>query len=218
MSTAQAPATAKPAIPPEADPATVAEPIPAGSTPYLFSTDDFYRMIDLEVFPWDTQVYLWEGRIYDKMAKTQWHSVSGIKVGMTLYRILTPGWCVSTEGPITVDQGKSPLPDLAILRGVGDDYLDHRPIAEEIGLVVELSLSSLKFDTGRKLAAHAAAGISAYWVVNLVDLVVHVYSDPIPAEARYASAATFAPGESFPFNLGGVAVGPIAASDLLPGR
>jgi hypothetical protein len=53
-------------------------------------------------------------------------------------------------------------------------------------------------------------------VLNLKDNVIHIYSDPIPSEGRYASVATVKPGESFPFSLGGVPVGPIAASDLLP--
>jgi len=218
MSIAQAPATGKPAIPPDDDPATVPDHIPAGSTPYLFSTDDFFRMIELGVFPRESRVGLWDGRIYEKLAKTQAHAVAGINVTMTLIRAVPPGWCFSHENPVTVSQDKAPLPDIVLLRGTGNDYLDRRPGTENVGLVVELSFSSLKFDTGRKLAAYAAAGIAAYWVINLRDLVVHVYSDPIPTENRFASSATFAPGESFPFQLGGVPVGPIAASDLLPVR
>ena len=218
MSLAQAPANLRPAVTPGEDPATAADPIPAGSSSYLFSTDDFYRMIDRGVFPWESRVYLWEGRIYDRMAKTRWHSVSGNKASLMLGRMLPPGWFVGGENPITVGPDKSPLPDLVALRGQPDDYLDHRPVAGEIGLVVELSLTSLEFDTGRKLAAYASAGIAAYWVVNLVDFVVHVHSDPVPAEGRLAQSATIAPGESFPFTIGGVPVGPIAASDLLPAR
>ena len=53
---------------------------------------------------------------------------------------------------------------------------------------------------------------------NLVDGVVIVTSDPIPSESRFASAATFKRGDSFPFNLDRVQVALIAASDLLPIR
>ena len=186
--------------------------------PYLISTDEFYRMLDGEVFPEDARLGLWDGRIYEKMSKTQAHAVASMKVNNALTRILPPGWTLSGENPITVGPKRAPLPDLIVLKGAPDDYNDHRPGAADVGLVVELSLSSLKEDTGPKLAAYASAGISAYWVLNLVDGVVLVHTDPIPVEGRYASMAAVKRGESFPFALDGIQVGPIAASDLLPAK
>lgn len=186
--------------------------------PYHFSVNEFYRLLDSEFFPREARVGLWEGQVYEKMAKTQAHAVAGINVTMTLARALPPGWCLSSENPITVGPDKAPLPDMVVLRGTGNDYIDRRPSAADVGLVVELSLTSLKFDTNAKLAAYASAGIPAYWVVNLLDGLVLVHSDPIPAEGRYATSATVKRGESFSFALGGVPVGPIAASDLLPAR
>ena len=203
---------------------TVVERSPVEATPfseempYLISTDEFYRMLECEIFPREARVGLWEGRIYQKMAKTQPHVVAGNKVHRTLDRALPPGWFVGGENPITVGANKAPLPDLIILRGEPDDYIDHRPGTAEVGLVVELSLTSLKFDTGAKLVAYASAGIPAYWVVNLVDGVVLVHSDPAPSEGRFASVVIAKRGESFPFILDGVQVAMIAASDLLPAR
>ncbi len=186
--------------------------------PYLFSVDEFYRMVEIGIFAPERRVSLWEGRLYEKMAKTQAHAVAGINITMTLARTLPPGWCLSSENPITVGPDKAPLPDMVVLRGVGNDYLDRRPSVADVGLVVEISMSSLKFDTGAKLAAYASAGIPAYWVVNLLDRVVHLHSDPIPEEGRFTSVATLKPVESFPFSLDGTPIGPIAASDLLPAR
>jgi Uma2 family endonuclease len=187
-------------------------------TPYLISTNEFYRMLESEVFPREARVGLWDGRIYEKMGKTQAHAVAGDKVRRTLDRSLPPGWYVSTENPITVSEKRAPLPDLIVLRGEPDDYIDHRPGAADVGLVVELSVTSLKVDRGTKLAAYASAGIPAYWVINLIDRLVHVYSDPVPGEGRFALIATVKPGESFPFTLDGNQVGLIAALDLLPIR
>ena len=185
-------------------------------TPYLISTDEFYRMLESEVFPEEARVGLWNGWIYEKMSKTQAHAVASINATMTLARALPPGWCLSGENPFTVSQNKAPLPDLIVLRGKGNDYRQRRPGAADVGLVIEFSLTSLKLDIGAKLDAYARAGVVAYWVFNLKDNVIHVYTDPIPSAGRYASVATVAPGESIPFTLDGVPVGPIAASDLLP--
>lgn len=186
-------------------------------TPYLISTDEFYRMLEAEVFPEEARIGLWNGRIYEKMSKTQAHAVASINASMILVRTLPPGWCVSGENPFTVSQDKAPLPDLIVLRGKGNDYLKRRPGAADVGLVVEFSLTSLKFDKGSKLEAYARAGVVAYWVLNLKDNVIHVYTNPVPEEGRYASTTTVASGESIPFILDGVQVAMIAASDILPG-
>lgn len=203
---------------------SVLEPTPVDALPsseefpYRFSVDDFYRMIELDIFPRESRVGLWNGRIYEKMAKTQAHAVSGNKVNISLMNALPRGWFVGGENPVTVAPDKAPLPDLIVLRGMPDDYLDRRPGAADVGLIVELSLSSLKVDTGPKLAAYASAGIPAYWVLNLKEGVIHVYSDPIPPEGRFASMATVGRDGSILLNLDGAPVGPIAASDLLPAR
>ncbi len=200
------------------EPAPVDAPPSSEESPYLFGVDDFYRMLELEVFPRESRVGLWNGRIYEKMAKTQAHVVSGNKVYITLVHALPQGWFVGGENPVTVAPDKAPLPDLIVLRGAPDDYIDRRPVAADVGLVIELSLSSLRIDTGPKLAAYASAGIPAYWVLNLKEGVIHVYSDPIPSEGRFASMATVGRDGSVALTLDGVPVGPIAASDLLPAR
>jgi Uma2 family endonuclease len=186
--------------------------------PYLFSTEEFYRLLETEFFPDDARVGLWEGRIYKKMSKTQAHAVTGDKIHRRLDRALPAGWYVGGENPVTVSENKAPLPDLVVLRGEPDDYIDRRPGTADVGLVVELSFRSLKVDTGTKLAAYASAGFSAYWVINLLDRVIHVYSEPVPAEGRFASMTTVKPGETVPLALDGVQVAMIAASDLLPIR
>jgi len=217
MSTSSTTSTEVPAVP-AGEPASDRAPFVPEGTPYLLSTEDFYRMIEAEIFPDERRVGLWDGRIYEKMAKLRAHAVSGNKLNIALIRALPPGWFLGGENPITIGPDKAPLPDMIVLRGVPDDYRDRRPGVADIGLVVELADSSLRIDTGVKLAAYASAGIPVYWVVNLKDDVVHVYSDPITSEGRFASVATVARGESIPFTLDGARVGLIAASDLLPAR
>lgn len=210
------------AIPPEAYP----RPTPGPSTvdacpegdPYLFSVDDFYRMVDLDIFPEGNRTGLWDGRIYEKPAKTLAHAVTEMKLISVLYRVLPPGWFLSADNSLTIGPDRAPSPDMAAIRGKPDDYLDRRPDSADAGLVIEMADEILRNDVGRKLAAYTGAGIPSYWVLNLKEYVIHVHSDPIPEEGRYASMATVKPGESFPFQLGGVPVGPIAASDLLPIR
>ena len=105
-----------------------------------------------------------------------------------------------------------------VLRGEPDDYSKRRPTVADVGLVIELSDSSLKADTGPKLAAYAAAGVPAYWVLNLVADVIHIYEGPIAADRRFASKRIVPRTGHCNLILDGVEVGMIAARDLLPGR
>ena len=56
-------------------------------------------------------------------------------------------------------------------------YRKAHPTAADVGLVIEVSDSSLVAD--RKLATlYAEANIQEYWIVNCIDQVVEVYRDP----------------------------------------
>ncbi len=183
--------------------------------PYLFSVDDFYRMIDLDLFPDDARVGLWEGVVYEEMAKKHAHSFSWARLNATLMPILPQGWSLWAECTIAISPNKAPLPDLLILRGHIDVYKERRPVAADVSLLVELADTSLKIDTGAKLRAYARAGIPAYWVFNLREDVIYVYTDPISDEDRYASMTTIDRNGSLPFVLDGNQIALIPASTVL---
>ncbi len=74
------------------------------------------------------------------------------------------------------------------------DYKATHP--SEALLAIEVADSSLRKDRSIKRDLYAASGIPEYWVVNLVDDVVEVYTDP--REGRYASSRTQASGTKIP--------------------
>ena len=49
---------------------------------------------------------------------------------------------------------------------------------DDVYLLAEVAESSLAFDRGEKLSRYAQSGIPEYWVVNLPDTVIEVYSEP----------------------------------------
>jgi Uma2 family endonuclease len=80
----------------------------------------------------------------------------------------------------------APEPDLAWV--VRRDYSRGRPVAEDVLLVIEVSDSSLSFDTGEKADLYAAAGIADYWVVDVAAQRIEVRREPVAG--RYASVST----------------------------
>lgn len=185
---------------------------------FLFSAEAFFKIIEANIFADEDRVELWDGHICAQMAKNKPHSLSSAKTMAAMLRVMPPSWLVWPENPVTLGPKRVPLPDYAVIRGAFDDYIDRSPVAADVGLIVELSDSSLRFDTSVKLAGYAEANIPAYWVVNLIQNVVQTYEEPIPAQRRYGREAVYAVGQAVPLRLDGVLIAEIPALDLLPVR
>ena len=72
---------------------------------------------------------------------------------------------------------------------------DMRPyFPQDIFLVIEIADSSLRYDSGPKLARYAAAGIPEVWVANLRAREVTAHADP--SGSVYTAVRTYRSGES----------------------
>ncbi len=68
----------------------------------------------------------------------------------------------------------------------GDNYLDSHPAPADIILIIEVADSTLNFvgeasrneNRNTKAPLYAAAGIGEYWIVNLVDDRLEIYTQP----------------------------------------
>src|SRR5262249_62096530 len=96
------------------------------------------------------------------------------------------GWSARMEQPVRIPAYDEPEPDISIVRGANADYRSRVPGPADVAMLVEVSDSTLGQDQGLKLAAYARDGIPVYWIVNLVDRQVEVYTRPVKA-GRYRS-------------------------------
>jgi Uma2 family endonuclease len=111
-----------------------------------------------------------------------------------------------------------PEPDAAIVRGSPRERRGRHPGPAEIGVVIEVADRSLQRDRTVKGPIYAEAGLPEYWLINLVDKQIEVYSQPSgPAsEPAFAKRHDYRAGEMIPIQLDGNRIGSIAAADLLP--
>ena len=94
-----------------------------------------------------------------------------------------------------IPEWDEPEPDLAIVAGVPEDYRARHPGPEDIALLVEVAETTLDRDRGDKLLAYSAGGIAVYWIVNLVDHRVEVYTQPSPSGYLHATGLRCRPGD-----------------------
>ena len=181
---------------------------------YRLTVEQYEAMADAGIFGDRDRVQLINGCLVKKMTQHPPHSVADELCGKALDRLLPAGWSTRGAKPVRIPGLASmPEPDRSVARGSIRDYGGRHPGPEELALVVEVSDSSL--DADRKMAEiYGKARIPAYWIVNLVDGQVEVYSDPGPD--GYRSNEALAAGHVLRVMIDGVEVGEIAVADILP--
>ena len=180
---------------------------------YRFTVDEYERMA--EVLD-GCRVELIDGYLVRKMPKKPPHIWAVMCLVETIPSLLPPGWTWRKEDPVRIPAFDEPEPDLAVLRGSAEAYRDRIPDASDVVLLVEVAETTLARDRGQKLFAYARSGIAVYWIVNLVDRQVEVYTGP--GTDGYSSRVDFTAGQHVPVVIGGVEVGRIAVSDVLGRR
>lgn len=162
----------------------------------------------------DDRVELLEGLLVEKMTKNPPHRIATKRTRTALEAVLAVGWYVDSQEPI-VTPDSEPEPDVVIVRGRTEDYRGGNPPASAVGLVVEVADTTLPRDREDKGRVYARAGIATYWIVNLVDGCVEVYTRPMgtDAAARYARRVDHSRGAKLAHELLGAEV---SVDDLLP--
>jgi len=204
-------------ITPAANPVPRISPAEPAEELWRLSIDKYHAMIREGILTEDDPVELLEGLLIRKMSKNPPHTVATSLVRKALERLVQAGWHVNTQEPITCEDSE-PEPDVKVVRGAPRDYLNRHPGPQDVALVVEVSDSSLTQDRGVKKRLYAVARIPVYWIVNLLERQIEVYTDPSgPAEQPdYGHRQDFHAADNVPLVIEGREIGHIAVADLLP--
>jgi Uma2 family endonuclease len=204
---------------PQTTPATVTPPqryYLAQSTLRKFTLAEYHKMIENGVLLSGEPYELLEGNLMRKMPRGVRHAAAAQALTKRFVRLLTTGWDVSPGCAVTLAPDSEPEPDLAFVRGDENIYRTRHPGPADIGLLVEVSDSSLAIDRHDKGSIYAANGIPVYWVVNVVDKVIEVYTAPAGtgASAAHTARTDYAVGSAVPVVLDGTTVGSIAVAEV----
>lgn len=180
---------------------------------YRLSVAQYEAMVEHRILNENDRVELLRGLLVAKMTAQPPHAITVELVHAALRAILPPGWHVRTQTPLKLTDSV-PEPDDCVTRGNLRDYRRKHPVAADASLVIEVADSTLASDRSTKKAMYAEANLPTYWIVNLVDNQLEVFTDP--AGSDYATSVVLRPDEEVAVILDGVAVGRITVSELLP--
>jgi len=182
-----------------------------------FSVPRYQKMIETGILTPEDKVELLENYVVLKMPKNPPHEGTIDLVKATLAPVIPPGWLLRIQQTIDLSDSQ-PEPDVAIVRGTPRSFVSRHPGATDTGLLIEVADSSLLRDQRDKTRIYARANIPRYWVINLVDQRIEVYTQPSGPTAvpEYGLSKTYQRGELVPVILDEVMAGTVAAADLLP--
>ena len=184
---------------------------------YRISVSQYHEMIRQGILTASDQVELLEGCLVKKMAKNPPHAAVNEALREILPTMLPAGWCVRSQNPVTLSDSE-PEPDLVVVEGKCRTFSSRHPKPEEFGIAIEVADSSLKRDKERKRRIYARAKIETYWIVNLVDRTVEVFSDvnDSPTSPNYRQHQVYTERQRVPVVLHGKKVAALLVGDFLP--
>jgi Uma2 family endonuclease len=188
--------------------------VPVPPRAHRITVDEYERIILSGALKDPDRVELVNGYMVDKMAKSPQHGYSTRKAIDALAPIIGPGWTWRSEQPVRIPDYDEREPDVAIVRGATEDYAYRIPGPGDVGLLIEVSLTTIADDRGDKKAVYAHAGFPIYWIINLADRWVEVYTHA--GTSGYGAATVYKEGDRVPVVLDGRQVGLIPVHCILP--
>ena len=183
---------------------------------WRFSVEQYHAMLEAEILTENDPVELLEGWIVQKMPKNPAHIFSTQILQDIFGKILPEGYFLNLQDPITTADSE-PEPDAVILRGQRRDYVERKANPEDVALVIEVSDATLAQDRTLKKRLYAAAHIPIYWIINLPDAQLEVYTNPSATdEPDYEEQHIYRASDRVSVVVNGRSLTNLPVSDLLP--
>jgi Uma2 family endonuclease len=145
----------------------------------LFTVDEYYRMWDAGILPENKRFELIRGEILEMPPALPPHSGGVIRLTTLFTSRLGNAIFLSAQNPSRIDNMSEPVPDVTLLKPRSDFYAKSHPTPSDVLLVIEVSNTSVRFDTKVKAPLYAEAGIREYWILNIPKNGLEVRSEPV---------------------------------------
>jgi len=135
---------------------------------------EFERLIDLDCFADDDRIELVRGVLVAVTPPSPPHEYATQGLTELLILALHGRATVRCQAALPATDDSFVMPDVAVVaRG---KYFDRHPSAAL--LAIEVAFTSMKLDLGVKAGIYAEARVPEYWVVNLPEAVIEVFTEP----------------------------------------
>src|SRR5450432_4146760 len=149
---------------------------------------EYDQLVALGAFQ-DERIELLDGALIQMSPIGPPHNSAVQKLTELLILALRERASVRCQMSLAAGDLSEPEPDLAIVPRA--EYDTEHPADAHV--IIEVAESSLATDRGRKLRLYASCGVPEYWVVDLSDRRIEVYTGP--SASTYAHVETYMRGQ-----------------------
>ncbi len=181
------------------------------------TVDQYHDMVRKGILTPGEPVELLEGYLVRKLPKNPAHCLVTDALFEAFLRLAIAGYFPRNQNPVTTADSE-PEPDCSLVRGRRSDFAKQHPTPADCALVVEVADSTLIADRTIKKRIYARSGVPVYWIVNLPDRQVEVYSQPNSAASTpvYSAEHVFGAADQLPVVIDGVEVARLSVQSILP--
>ena len=144
----------------------------------LFTVTEYHQMVKAGVLKEDDRTELINGKIIYMSPIGPRHAAHVDRLNDILPAKLRKSAIVRVQSPIILSNDSEPEPDLSLLKRRDDFYASGHPTPVDVLILIEVSDSTLEFDRRTKIPTYALAGIQETWLIDLVNDVIEVHSNP----------------------------------------
>ena len=159
-----------------------------------FTVDEFRRLAEVGLVAPDERLELIEGEVMRMSPIGRRHAGCVDYLTTVLARQCGEGARVRVQNPLSVDTASELYPDVALVKARADFYRRENPTGLDALLVIEVSDTTLVYDSDVKVPLYARAGVPVVWVVDLQGQAVEVFTGPTPN--GYDARRRHRPGET----------------------
>ena len=144
-----------------------------------FTSDEFLCMGEVGILGPEERVELIDGDIIQMSPIGHRHRACVMR-GTELFVLALAGRAiVSPQSSVNLNKYSEPQPDMALFKPRSDYYKTSRVTAENTFLVVEVSDTTLAYDTNVKVPLYARAGVPEVWIEDVNASRLIVYRDAV---------------------------------------
>lgn len=184
----------------------IERPAEAPARPYRFTLAQYELLGVAGILDENDRVELINGEIMAMSPTGRRHERCVFQLTLLLAAAIPRGLFVGVQGPVRLDSGNAPEPDLFVVEDRGPN--SPAMTAADVPLVIEVSDSTLAYDAGEKLALYAAARVPEYWIVNLPEATMTRHT--APQGDAYGQVLTARAGETLTSTVVPAVIIPVA--------
>lgn len=147
-------------------------------SPKRFRVEEFRKMMEAGILPEESGWEILDGFLIDKIKIGSRSAGTIKKVARIFGQLVGNSTLLSIHNPIHLNQYNEPEPDIALLKPRADFYAESHPTPADVLLLVEVSDSTVEYDREIKKKLYAEAGIQEFWLVDLKNDTIEVYTQP----------------------------------------